>query len=279
MFLTKNYYLALVGLALGLLANYGHTLTCSASSDSWNNGHVTTVTVINNGSSSVSSWNVKVHFDSAPNIKGSWNVELHTVGNTVEAKSIGWNGNLSPGQSTSFGIQGTHSGSFLNPSCSSGDNPGPGLELGPITLEMRSYKKPCFGMFQRLCNITDNNGHFFYAPIERFNFSWGHQYNLLVDATEIENPPMDASNIRYVLTKVVSDIEDSVGTVYEYEQVELLEQTFTKRDGSYYFLRQPFQCSNEVNCDALIASNNSGRLFNVSFQYLGNGEIALTSWN
>jgi hypothetical protein len=31
----------------------------------------------------------------------------------------GWNGNLSPGQSTTFGFQGTHDGSFNLPTCGS----------------------------------------------------------------------------------------------------------------------------------------------------------------
>jgi hypothetical protein len=39
-------------------------------------------------------------------------------GTVVNAGNIGWNGNLSPGQSASFGFQGNQDGSFLQPTCS-----------------------------------------------------------------------------------------------------------------------------------------------------------------
>ena len=98
--------------------------------------------------------------------------------------------------------------------------------------------------------------------------------------TELSNPPADGSSLKYELQQIVSDDEDTIGTNYEYELVELLDSTFTKDlDGKYYFLEQPFTCSTTVDCDTLVNLNNSGGLVNVTFEYSGNGKIVLTQWN
>jgi hypothetical protein len=150
-------------------------------------------------------------------------------------------------------------------------------------IEFMSHKYPCFGMFQRLCLITinadaDADGNF-YNSIEGFNFVWGHSYNLSAIATEIKNPPADGSSIEYVLKEITSDIEDDIGTTYEYRLIELLDNTFTKEANVYYFLGQPFECLPDAKCDTLIGLNNSGGLVNVDFEYRGNGAIMLTQWN
>ena len=44
----------------------------------------------------------------------------------------------------------------------------------------------------------------FYSPIEGFTFTRGVEHVLLVRATPIENPPLDSSDTRYELVRVVS---------------------------------------------------------------------------
>ena len=39
-------------------------------------------------------------------------------GTVLDAVNLSYNGTLGPGQSTSFGFQGTHDGSFQVPTCS-----------------------------------------------------------------------------------------------------------------------------------------------------------------
>lgn len=145
-------------------------------------------------------------------------------------------------------------------------------------LEFLSHKATCRGLFQRLCLRTGNNEVFF-DPIEGFEFVWGHAYELSVNVSEVQDPAGDASSLRYVLEEMISDTEDSVGRIYEYERVDLLENTFTKDSDDYYFLGQPFGCRTGVDCDGLVNINNSGGSVNVVFEYAGNGGIILTSWN
>lgn len=150
-------------------------------------------------------------------------------------------------------------------------------------LNVVSYKAPCQGVAQQLCILTydtdaDVKGNF-YNSIDGFDYVWGHAYQLTMTVTEISNPPADGSSLNYRLDEIVSDIEDSIGTRYSYERVELLNHTFTKAPDNYNFLGQPFMCKTGVDCDGLVNLNNSGGSVNVAFEYLGNGEIQLVQWN
>ena len=44
----------------------------------------------------------------------------------------------------------------------------------------------------------------FYGGIEGFRFEPGYRYKLKVNVTKIKNPPMDSSNLKYSLVKVLS---------------------------------------------------------------------------
>ncbi|SDK49529.1 cellulase family glycosylhydrolase [Nonomuraea jiangxiensis] len=72
----------------------------------WSNGYVVQpVTVTNSGTSAVSGWTVTFTLPSGHTVTGSWNATLTVSGQTVTARSLGYNGNLGPGGSTSFGFQ------------------------------------------------------------------------------------------------------------------------------------------------------------------------------
>ncbi|SDK44856.1 protein of unknown function [Ferrimonas sediminum] len=166
--------------------------------------------------------------------------------------------------------------SFLIISCDD-DNNTSSLE----TKTLASYKRPCVGVSQQLCFITQDGDvdSYLYDSIEGFDFVWGHTYQLSLKVTKVIDPPADASSIKYSIENIISDIEDPFNTSYEYELVELLDWTFTKESGVYYFLGQPFECQTDVDCDGLVNLNNSGGLVNLTFEYIGNGQITLVQWN
>lgn len=107
-----------------LLAAQANALTCSTSADTWNNGYVVNVTVLNDGTAPVNGWQVALNFNQSPGVTGSWNATLSTSGNIVNASNIGWNGNIGAGQSVGFGFQGTHNGNFTKPTCTVGGGSG-----------------------------------------------------------------------------------------------------------------------------------------------------------
>lgn len=107
-----------------LLTAQANALTCTTSADTWNNGYVVNVTVLNDGTAPVNGWQVALNFNQSPGVTGSWNATVSTSGNTVTASNIGWNGNISAGQNVSFGFQGTHNGNFTKPTCTVGGSSG-----------------------------------------------------------------------------------------------------------------------------------------------------------
>ncbi|MBX2858878.1 MAG: DUF1593 domain-containing protein [Cellvibrionaceae bacterium] len=132
---ANNYNVLSGVVALGLLAAAGgaSALTCSVSSDDWADGYVANFTVTNDGLAAISSWEVTLSFSQAPNVTGSWGADISGSGNSLTASNFSYNGNLALGESTTFGVQGTHSGAFQAPICSAGDpTPTPSSTPTPV---------------------------------------------------------------------------------------------------------------------------------------------------
>lgn len=83
--------------------------SCTYSVDNeWNNGFVASITIKNDTGAAVSNWNVNWSY-SANRITSSWNANF-SGSNPYTANNLSWNGNIAPGQSVSFGFQGTKNG-------------------------------------------------------------------------------------------------------------------------------------------------------------------------
>lgn len=97
------------------------TISCILSAiDVWSNGFVlNNITVTNNTDSTIASWSVNLSFENAIGMVSAWNANGSLSGNTVTATNVSYNGTLAPGQSATWGMQGTHNGNFNAPTCSS----------------------------------------------------------------------------------------------------------------------------------------------------------------
>ncbi|RTE86723.1 MULTISPECIES: DUF4377 domain-containing protein [Gammaproteobacteria] len=149
-------------------------------------------------------------------------------------------------------------------------------------LSIFPYKAPCTGVSQQLCYVTgqsDTESDLFYNNIVGFQYAWGTAYQLSVRVTRISNPPADGSSFRYELIEILNETEATEGSRFGYESVDLLENTITFENDTYLFLGQPFECLAESDCEGLLAMNNSGGVVSITFEYIGNGEIALVSWS
>jgi len=86
--------------------------SCAASytkTSEWNGGFGASVTVTA-GAVGISTWTVRMTFANGQTVSSFWNANLTTSGSTVTATNASYNGRMSPGQSTSFGFNGTWSG-------------------------------------------------------------------------------------------------------------------------------------------------------------------------
>jgi len=86
--------------------------------DQWNNGFVlNNITVTNRSTMPVQNWQVRLQFSSAIQVTGNWNSAVTQNGNIITVRNASFNGALTPGQSATFGLQGSHAGNFIVPEC------------------------------------------------------------------------------------------------------------------------------------------------------------------
>lgn len=81
-----------------------------------------------------------------------------------------------------------------------------------IILRVKENKIGCSGhegqtecyLVQQGDYINSNTWQYFYDQIEGFEYEPGFVYKLLVAKEPVKNPPIDASNIKYILIKELS---------------------------------------------------------------------------
>ncbi|MEV4702505.1 GH12 family glycosyl hydrolase domain-containing protein [Actinoplanes sp. NPDC049316] len=84
--------------------------------NAWSNGFTADVTVANTGSSAVNGWALAFTLPNGQAVTNSWNATLTGSSGAVTARNVSFNGAIPAGGSTSFGFQGTYSGTFSTPS-------------------------------------------------------------------------------------------------------------------------------------------------------------------
>lgn len=104
----------------------------------WDSGFVAEIRLTNRGSLPVSGWNVLWAYEDGTTITSSWNSSL-TGSGSYTASSLDWNASIAPGQTVSFGIQGTHNGS-TSPVKVSGDVCGDGDDGEPAGFSITSIQ-------------------------------------------------------------------------------------------------------------------------------------------
>lgn len=77
-----------------------------------------------------------------------------------------------------------------------------------VTYVIASETVDCDGVGKQKCLLVKKGDatdwEYFYSPIEGFNHENGYEYVLRVKEEKVDNPPADASSIRYTLVKEIS---------------------------------------------------------------------------
>jgi len=63
-------------------------ISCSVTTEAWNNGYLANVTVTNNGDTALSNWRVTLQFNQAPSINNAWSSDFVVNNNTIEASNL-----------------------------------------------------------------------------------------------------------------------------------------------------------------------------------------------
>lgn len=82
-------------------------------------------------------------------------------------------------------------------------------ETNELTLIVASKRIDCIGEGTLKCflikrNENLQNWEYLYPPIHGFTYETGYEYKIVIEEEEIENPPADASSIKYTLLEVIS---------------------------------------------------------------------------
>jgi hypothetical protein len=86
----------------------GNGVTCSVGEvSSWGSGFTASFTVKNAGSSAVNGWSVGLRFAGVISVVNSWNTTISGSGSSYTAANASYNASIGPGQSVSFGFQGS----------------------------------------------------------------------------------------------------------------------------------------------------------------------------
>ncbi|MFI6762252.1 glycoside hydrolase family 9 protein [Micromonospora sp. NPDC050417] len=98
-----------------LPAGPGGACQVGYSTNDWNSGFTGTVTIRNTGSAAINGWSLVFAYAAGQRVTQSWSATVTQAGTTVTATNLSYNGSLAPGASTSFGFNGTHTGSNPRP--------------------------------------------------------------------------------------------------------------------------------------------------------------------
>ncbi len=123
--------------------------------------------------------------------------------------------------------------------------------------EVAPYKSTCSGLWYTLCLQVREPGalsfeNMFETP-SGFDFEWGVGYVILVEETEVENPPADGSSIRRSLVRTLERSPVPVGAVFE---IPVPGEALIRESGDVFRLfpgRDTFRCEVAADCDALEA--------------------------
>ena len=92
----------------------GCTATYQNTSD-WGNGFTANVVVTNTGTSATKGWKVTWTWSGNQQVTNMWNASNQQSGKSETATNASYNGVINPGSNTSFGFQGTYSGTNAAP--------------------------------------------------------------------------------------------------------------------------------------------------------------------
>ncbi len=168
---------------------------------------------------------------------------------------------------------------LLTLSCSEG--------IEKSNLRINHYKQSAVGLGPTLVlliqegdQIGSDEWQYFYSGIEGFDYEWGYTYDLKVRKENIENPPEDASSIRYVLEDLIQKSRVSQEETFE---LRLKSQDFgipsmVTRDetsGYLFFDVKSLEC--QTFCEEMEEALETNEEVTATFVHSNSGGLTLLS--
>ncbi|RCH66633.1 glycoside hydrolase [Streptomyces sp. SDr-06] len=109
------YTASATALGAGPSPTPGASCKVTGAVNAWNNGLTEDITITNTGSTTINGWSLAFTLPAGQTVTSGWNASLTRATGEVTATNLGYNGTLSPGASSSFGFQATHTGNTSLP--------------------------------------------------------------------------------------------------------------------------------------------------------------------
>ena len=151
---------------------------------------------------------------------------------------------------------------------------------------VQAYRSECVGVFLQWCYLVKEPGQpdfqFLYESIEGFNYQWGYVYDLEVDQEQVSNPPEDASPVRVVLHKLISQVRQPEGSTFDLVLTGSPERVTQVGPGRYRVAGGPeFSCASGVSCDDLLDRFRAGKRihFHFAFPLAPTDALSVLQWD
>jgi hypothetical protein len=170
---------------------------------------------------------------------------------------------------------------FSTNSCSStGDAV---ADSGTINMHINHYKQTGFGPFPMLAYLVQegkemegNIWKYFYDEIEGFEFEPGYLYELEVKTEKVENPPQDASSVKYILQNVISKTRVPLEEIFEI-RLKWNDQNFVEISEGRFSLMKEFEIDCGDLCEELSQRLESSEDVTGVFKHGANNDLKLIS--
>jgi Domain of unknown function (DUF4377) len=143
-------------------------------------------------------------------------------------------------------------------------------------IEVNFYPIICIGEGFQWClqvkNTRSKNWQFQYDPIEGLNYQWGYRYFLNIDKVEVENPPQDASAIKWVLKAILKKEKVAFNTVFKID-LNGVKPVFEQKTNSLVILDKHFTFAKKVNINSLSKATK------ITFQIMKEDRIEVVEIN
>jgi heat shock protein HslJ len=159
---------------------------------------------------------------------------------------------------------------------------GPFGGSGEMTVYVGPYQVDCVGVAPQKCLLVKekpgDDWTMHYDPIQGFDYEPGYEYELQILEEKVENPPADASSLRWALVEVVSKTRSLEGTTWVLESYLNSEGVLVGAmpDSQPTALFQAGQASGNAGCNSYFGSYELGADGKLSLGPLGRTEMYCT---
>jgi Domain of unknown function (DUF4377) len=142
------------------------------------------------------------------------------------------------------------------------------------TWQIKHHKTIAQGESAQWCYLVrkseTGDWQFFYAPIEKLDYHWGHDYVVKVKSTKVANPPAGGSSLRFEVVSVVSDKAVAAGTTFD---IPLTTETLDPKN--HKILQTIEYVSDSKITEKTRQTIAAGHLTKGIFQHGDNGKLIL----